>query len=354
MLSCRTAFRTAGAFFIALLAVPACALAATPPGLDAPAAGASSFKEGGGMKFEWHGTLQGDADTLNRSFFRLEIVKASDMPSGAQSEWTNVENFQSTEPGKTVTELELGVPNAGTYRWRVCAWGVVDDIVANEIVQLPGGCSASRAFETSAAAVDNRTPGELKMEERVQVPGRVETVVVTRPDPNQQVETTPVAPPKDTAPEPAKPEVETPLPTSFTKLLEGADLLGKGSSVGGLDGSEASPLAAEQASTREGIGGSIMNGLTMTLPLVPIPFWTLALLLACIPVAKLWRTDVLAMFDWADGSIDGSGSLDYVDGDLATVPVANEFKPRMTTADADAPALVGTSSSAPERGRQAA
>lgn len=340
---------------VAFLALPACALAATPPVLEAPAANASSFKEGGAMKFQWRGTLQGDADTLSRSFFRLEIIKASDMPSGAQTEWTNVDNFTPTEPGKAVTELEIGVPNAGTYRWRVCAWGVVDDVIANEIVQLPGGCSASRAFETSAASENNQTPATLSIENKVQVPGRVETVVVNRPGPVQPAEPAPPVAPQTNDPAPKVEDPEPLLPTSFTKLLDGSALGGGATSaVGGLGGSEGSPFEAEQAASREGLGGAIMSGLTMSLPFLPIPFWTLALLLACLPIARTWRSNVLGMFDWADGTIDGSGGLDHLDDDFATVPVATEFKHRSITADADAPAPLGTRISAPERGRQAA
>lgn len=358
----RTASRLIGAFFVTFaLVAPATASAATPPVLESPAAGAATFKEGGAMKFEWRGSLQGDPDTLGRSFFRLEIIKAADLPAGAQSEWTNPENFVPTEPGKATTELELGVPTAGSYRWRVCAWGVVDDVVANEIVQLPGGCSASRAFETTAAAENNQTPGELKVEERVQVPGRVNTVVVTRPDPNA---TTPA--PTTPAPDPVEPVDDTPepaapLPVTFTKLFDSTLNSGSGtrSAIGGLGGdSEAgggSPFAADQASSREGLGGQIRSGLSYSLPFVPIPFWTLALLLACLPIASYWRGTVVGMFDWADGTIDGSGSIDDVDGDLATVPVATDLKIHSMTADADAPAPLGTASTfAPERGRQAA
>lgn len=357
MLSCRTSLTIAGAFLAALLAIPSLAVAATPPVLEAPASGAATFKEGGAMKFEWRGSLQGDADTLSRSFFRLEIIKAADLPTGAQSEWPSniIENFVPTEPGKAVTELELGVPNTGTYRWRVCAWGVVDDVVANEIVQLPGGCSASRAFETSATAEGSQSIGELKVEERIQVPGRVETVVVTRPGPVQPAEPEPVVT-ATSEPAPLPVEPAEPLPTSFTQLVERDPVSeGGGSALGGLESDEASPLTADQASSREGLSGSIVNGLTSTLPLVPIPFWTLALLLACLPVARLWRGSVLGMFDWADGTIDGSGSYDDVDERLARVPVASELKVSSSTTDADAPAPLGTPfTSAPERGRQAA
>lgn len=348
MVSCRTASRVAVAFVVALFVVPSSAFAATPPVLEAPASGAATFKEGSGMKFEWRGALQGDADTLTRSFFRLEIIKASDMPSGAQSEWTNLENFVPTEPGEAVGELTIGVPTTGSYRWRVCAWGVVDDVVANEIVQLPGGCSVSRAFETSAVADSNQTPGELKIEKQVTVPGRVETVTVTRPGPVQPAEPAPAPEPEVVAPTP-EPTPE-PLPTTFSDIVE-RTLEGSGSA---LDLGNDAPLASDAASEREGLSGSVLNGLSGTLPIIPIPFWTIALLLACIPVARLWRRDVLGMFDWNDGTTDGSGSLDDEQGDLSSVQDTHGLKVPSTIADAEAPAPVSSPFSAPERGRRAA
>ena len=96
-----------------------------------------------------------------------------------------------------------------------------------------------------------------------------------------------------------------------------------------------------------------MRLLGATLPLVPIPFWTLALLLACFPIARAWRRDVLGMFHWADGSIDGSGGLDEAIADFASVQDAREFKDHSMTADGDAPAP-SRPSSAPDRGRRAA
>lgn len=349
MLSCRTAPWYAVALIVALLGVPATAAAATPPLLESPASGASSFKEGDPIRFEWRGALQGDPDTLGRSFFRLEITAAADMPSGAQSEWTKLENFVPTEAGRAVTELEVGVPSAGTYRWRVCAWGVVDDLVANEIVQLPGGCSASRPFETKAVADASHTVGELQIEEKVQVPGRVQTVVVNRPDPNAGTDRP--AAPADPAPRPVA-EAEPFVPAVFSDVRP-RSVRSEGSALG--LGSGESPLATDSVSSseRQGLTGTVLGGLSASLPLIPIPFWTLALLLAAFPVARLWRSDVLSMFDWNDGTLDGTGDIDHLDGELAPVPVASDLKVHSMTADADAPAQTGTTF-APGRGRRAA
>jgi hypothetical protein len=326
------------------LVLPSSALAATAPTLDAPAA-AAKFTEGGTITFSWNGSLQGDPDTLARSFFRVELIAASDMPSGAQSPWTDVENFVQTEPGDTVTEAPLGVPNAGTWKWRVCAWGVVDDIVRNEIEQLPGGCSSARSFESTAATITTQTIGEMKMETKTQVEGHVNTVYVKRP----ATVTHDTAPPVKTPP----PAV-TPLgPSVFQPIRKVLVGLGGGSGAGASSvnlGSEG--LASDQAASRHGLGGSVMTGLGSNLPLIPIPFWTLALLLACIPVARRWRKSVLGMFDWSDGSIDGSGGLDHVIDDIAILPHAQLVKVRSTNADGDAPAE--NPRSAPDRGRRAA
>lgn len=55
--------------------------------------------------------------------------------------------------------------------------------------------------------------------------------------------------------------------------------------------------------------GSVGRGLGATIPGLPIPFWVLALLAACVPMVIVWRRSILAMFDWEDGSIDGYGTM---------------------------------------------
>jgi hypothetical protein len=328
-----------------MLVAPVSAEAATAPTLDAPAWGASSFVEGGSMTFSWNGALQGDPDAISRSFFRVEVMKASDVPTGAQTAWTDVENFLPTEPGQSVTEAELGVPDAGSYKWRVCAWGVVDDLAKNEIEQLPGGCSGARSFETKAATIQTTTIGEMKMETKTQVEGQTNTVYVTRPaEPETETE-----PAKET---PATPVEKPKGPSLFQPLHNVINKTGKTTPAVSLG--EDSGLAADPAAKREkGVSGAIMSGLGSSLPLVPIPFWTLALLLACVPLARMWRTSVLGMFDWADGSIDGSGGLDHVIDDIAVGPHDQLVKIRSNTADGDAPAPTRPTS-APERGRRAA
>lgn len=340
--------RTASVFMstlvVVLLSVPAYAGAATAPTLQKPEATAPAATEGASLEFGWAGSLQGDADALDRSFFRLEIINAASMPSGAQSEWpaTTVENFLQTEPGQAVNSATLGVPAAGDYRWRVCAWGVLDDVTSNVITQLPGGCSAARAFTTVAAANANHAIGELKMNETTQVAGATRVVEVTRP-----------APPAPALPEePIEPAPAEPLPDATFTTVRPTKVEAGGSPALGL-GTEG--LSADTASSREGVGGAIMGGLSSNLPLIPIPFWTLALLLACFPILRLWRRSVLGMFDWSDGSVDGRGTYADTNGRLASVPVAQEVKVSSKTADGTATARAPADNPlAPDRGRRAA
>lgn len=332
----------------ALIAVPGHAAAATPPTLKSPAANAGAATEGGSMKFEWSGELQGDATALDRSFFRIEVISTSNMPTGAQSEWPSdkLENFVQTEPGKDVSSASLGVPTAGDYRWRACVWGVIDVQVDNVIQQLPGGCSASRAITTVAANTTVLVPGELKMENRTKVSGGTRTVIVERPGDD----TTEQAPPVTQPSEPVEPVEEVLPPTTFQEIGDTSITSGNGSALGGLGGG-----SIDQASDRNGVAGAVIGALGANLPFIPIPFWTLALLAACIPILIAWRRSVLAMFEWSDGSIDGLGTTDDVHGELALVPVASDFKDRSTTADGDAPAPApSVSPDAPDRRRHAA
>ena len=323
---------TALAIVAALAVVPATAQAATAPTLVEPAANAGSLTEGGSVTFSWKGDLQGDADALDRSFFRVEVMAASSVPAGAQAEWpeSKIENFAQTEPGTAATSVTLGVPNAGEYRWRVCAWGVADVMAANQIQQLTGGCSASRAMTTVAAASTSKQIGAITMEERRQVAGEVTTVYVPRED------TTPAEP---------APQVEEPAPTPQVEpepveptSYQAVDTDGRGDSsalsLGGGDGG----LDADAAASRSGVAGSVRNILGGELPLVQIPFWTLLLLVACFPILVLWRRSVLGMFEWEDGSIDGAGTMPDPLGELALVPVASDIKDRSTVADGAVPA----------------
>jgi hypothetical protein len=345
-----------------LVAVSACALAlaclpvtavaaASAPTLVRPAVKAAPGIEGGSMKFEWAGALQGDPAAIDRSFFRVEVIASANMPAGAQTEWpaNKIENFAQTPPGQVVTTASMGVPSAGEYRWRVCSWGVADVVVTNSIQQLDGGCSASRVFTTVAATTTNQIPGELRIEERRQVSGAIQTVFVDAPAQSQPAD---VAPQMPAEPAPAvgapREPVEEEVPPARFEDAGRASTAGGGAALDGLEG-------LDPASDRQGLTGAIVGVLGVTLPFVPIPFWTLALLLACVPILRSWRRSVLGMFDWPDGSIDGHGTMANVHGELALVPVASEVKQRSMTADGVAPAPAPSSPpDAPGRGRHAA
>jgi hypothetical protein len=154
-----------------------------------------------------------------------------------------------------------------------------------------------------------------------------------------------------TAPVPAAP-VEEPAPTRFQEGGSTSIEAGKGSALG--LGSET--LSSDPAARRtSGVAGAVVSGLGSNIPFVPIPFWTLALLLACIPILHVWRRSVLGMFDWDDGSIDGRGTFDNSQADLELVPVASEVKNSSMTADGAATAPAPDAHpDAPDRRRHAA
>lgn len=344
-------FTIACAGLAVLLVLPATGQAAEPPSLTSPAANADPSTEGGSMTYTWKGERQGDATALDRSFFRVEMIPADKMPTGTQSAWpeSDLENFVQTEPGQDIFTATMGVPVPGDYRWRVCVWGVVDVLDDNVIQQLPGGCSASRPFTSVAAQTKVKVIGSLPMKTKTRVEGRTTTVFVPRNDTTTTEQPTPQQPAPVVEPTP-----EAPLPpATFQQLVGLSDALGKDGSSLALGDHE---LAADSSGDgRGGVAGAIMGGLGSNLPFVPIPFWTLLLLLLMLPVLVFWRRDVLEMFEWSDGSIDGAGTMPDPLGELAIVPLANDFKDRSIIADGEAsappPAL---STDAPDGRRRAA
>lgn len=284
-----------GLLLTALLLVSAApAHAATAPVLQAPD-DASAASVGGSLTFRWQGALQGDTDTLDRSFFRLEIAEPANVPGDQQAPWPVLETFAHTDPGVAATSITVGVPAAGDYRWRVCAWGVIDRFLVNEVAQLEDGCSRSRTFSAKAATGTSHTIGELTQKNRVVVRRAPRVVEQTRTAPS-----TPAPQPVQPAPQPVIVPEEA-EPAAFQRV-EPRDVGDAGSALG-LDRS-----GFEGGEGRTGTAGTVLDGLGTTLPFVPIPFWTLALLLASLPIAVAWRRSVLAMFEWSDGSVDGQGT----------------------------------------------
>lgn len=348
----RTSFVIATVALVAacLLAPVGASAAVVAPSLRSPDAKAPPAVEGGSVQFEWGGTLQGDADAIDRSFFRVELIAAANAPGGAQTAWSadKIENFVQTEPGATVSAASMGVPSAGEYRWRVCAWGVVDASVNNVIQQLPGGCSPSRALTTVAASSAARVPGELKLEERRQVAGAVRTVTVERPS-QETVE------PADDVVEEAVEEIEEEVPPATFQDVGATTIeANKRSALSGVSAADEVDHAASRTAERggdAGVTGLLVGALGTSLPLVPIPFWTLAILLAIVPILRTWRRSVLEMFEWSDGSIDGRGTMPSTSDDLVPVRVASGIKVGSTTADGDEHALAHESDP-PARARE--
>jgi hypothetical protein len=57
---------------------------------------------------------------------------------------------------------------------------------------------------------------------------------------------------------------------------------------------------AEQDPTGGTAGGGFSDTLNATLPLVPVPLWTLALLALAVPLIRIWRTSLQEMFAFDD------------------------------------------------------
>ena len=286
---------------VLLVAAPAradvTAAAVTAPSLGSPTGGASAV-EGDSLTVTWTGALQGDPQAIDRAYFQVEVAQVDDVPSGTQSAWTTLENSRQTPAGETTQTVTLGVPTAGTYKWRVCAWGVVDVDVDNTIQQLPGGCSVARTLVTKAAAANGGTVGMVEQQNKVQVAQPVKVIRRTR----QPAAAAPVVEPAPAAPVDVAPVAAPVAKPEFTQIVR--------EQVGAAGSSSVTlprRVKFDTSSDRTGVGGAIATGLGATLPGIPIPFWTLAMLMVAFPLARLWRRNVIDMFEWHDGTADGSG-----------------------------------------------
>jgi hypothetical protein len=115
-------------------------------------------------------------------------------------------------------------------------------------------------------------------------------------------------------------------PPTFTQIVGGQLDAAQTKSAVSLPRSVKVDAAAE----RSGVGGAIAAGLSATLPGIPIPFWTLVMLAAAIPLARGWRRNVLDMFEWNDGTTNGSGDPDFA---LQIVADDTSFKASPAPAD---------------------
>lgn len=307
-----------------MVAAPGAALAAAPA-IQAPAADIT-VTEGATISYEWAGELQGSPDARERAYFVVEVIGAAKMPAGQQAPWPDADTARPTVPGQAATSLQLGAPPAGAWRWRVCAWGVVDPNIANELVQIPDGCSPSRVLTSKVALSQGGEVGVIAEERKVAVRGEQTIITKTRPAP-APVEEEPVVEP---SPEPVVEEV-VPEPVRIQPRTKGAKR--SSSSALGLD-TAATDLERTAGRDQQDLASNVLDGLNATLPGIPIPFWTLGFLLAALPIAVLWRRSVLGMFEWSDGSIDGFGTPQTDGGPvLATVQHAQDAQGSASATD---------------------
>jgi hypothetical protein len=301
----------------ALLVVPASVLAA-PPSLQAPAA-AASVTQGKTVTYEWSGDLQGAEAARDQSYFKIEVIEASKAPAGQQSAW-DADTVKLTTPGEATTSVDMGAPPSGSWKWRVCAWGVVDPNVSVTVEQIPNGCSAARAL-TSAAAIATQDQDVQVIEDTRHVTVTTAPKIIERVRPASPVAATPVeeTPEPVTSNEepvadviqPVKIEAHAPESQSTSGGGKHTSSLGLSSDdgIGAADPSE--QAAAHNGNSAAGdISSALANGLSATIPGIPIPFWVLLFMIVSVPIAMVWRRSVLAMFEWSDGSIDGFGTPD--------------------------------------------
>lgn len=282
-------FRAACLAVCIVLLQSGAAWAITAPTLVAPADDASSTA-GASQTFSWTGALQGDGGALARSYFRLEMLDHT------ASSWSNA-TFVITDAGASTNQLTMAAPSAGSYRWRVCAYGVADETVSLVIEQL--ACSSSFSLTTTAAS-SNRVASDttITVDRSVVVKGSNKRVVRERP--SAVAATQPAA---------TNTVIRRPAPVAFTASSESTTA----ARTAVTKALKSAAMDTGVTSDGDGVGAAISDGLNATLPGVPIPFWSLLLLGLAVPITRLWRRSLMGMFEWDDDDEVSEGSLDAED-----------------------------------------
>ncbi len=275
----------------------------TAPTPEAPAVGAE-YTAGDSVTFSWVGSLQGAPTELERSFFRVEIMARSSAPSDSQAAWPDSYDYAQTSAGDvTATSIELSAPTAGSWVWRVCAWGVDDGELDTSVEQLSGGCSNSISMTTAARASSSGDTAPSSAEPITITNTTVEkgeTINETRfvgsssnsSGGSKVVETTTSAPAKTVTRYITETTKEAAPVAKFDKTTVA-------SNGAGGDGTEVADIGDDPIIVSTAGGGSsgvVSRGLNATIPGVPIPFWSLLLLACSVPVVFLWRRSVVGMF----------------------------------------------------------
>ena len=284
----RPALLVALALLVVGLLTPATASAYTAPVLASGSG--TNATEGQGITFDWSGGLQGDPSAISRSFFRVELAVKDDNPIGQQAAWTRLTNYSITDAGDSTTTLQMGAPKAGTYEWRVCAWGVANANVDPAVEQLI--CSPARTVAIAAATAPTQSSTVL-----TQTTTHTVTTAPTHVTKTILLPAPAVPAPKITRI--AVPHKDPHGVARFEKSPVKAPTYGdKGSSSSVSLGNEG--LNAGSNASGAGAFGFISRGLGSTIPGLPIPFWSLLIFLLVAPLTHLWRRSLVGMFEWPE------------------------------------------------------
>lgn len=278
----------------ALVVLPATseAFAFTAPTLSAPASGAK-LGSGDAVEFTFSGSLQGDSSALERSFYKLQVAKSSVVSeSDSQASWPTVVAEVMTTAGDdsaAAHSISSGAPGDGSYSWRICAWGVANANASQSLAQL--ACSSIRTFTTSTSSSSWDAPDQVTV-----------TRNRTVKDPDRRI--TRVRDGATSAPTVKRVILKRAAP----KVEEAADDTSFGTDGSSVNlGSEGLDLSARKEEG-DSLSGAVTTRLGMTLPGVPLPFWSLLIFILAVPLTRMWRQSMVRMFTFTD--VDGNPVAD--------------------------------------------